>query len=116
MDNNQYKIIENALKQFDEVEYIYISNLYKDNKKIINCNIVCAIDNIIENDKLLKGIIANIEIIKSLFERANINFNYSIKCLDTFKDEMEDIDSDTYQEYYISNIIYTKNHEVKKYC
>ena len=116
MDNNQYKIIENALKQFDEVECIYINNLYKDNKKIINCNIVCAVDNIIENEKLLKGIIANVEIIKSLFEKANIAFNYSIKCLDIFKEDMEDMNSDIYKEYYISNIIYTKIHDTKKYC
>ena len=112
--DNKYNIIVSSLSKIDEVECIYINNKYDFNKKIINCNIVCNVDNITNNIDVYKNVIANCEIIKALLKRANIQFNYSI-ISNVFYEEMEDMNSDTYKEYYISNIIYTKKKDIKRY-
>ena len=107
MNENNYNIIASSLKQFDEVKSIYVNSIWHNGKKIINCNVVCDMENITENRLLCQRIIANLEMMRALFEKTNIILNYSIKALDIFKEDMEEPESETYQEYVDSIIIYS---------
>ena len=109
MENTQYKIITSALKRFEDIEHIYIFNYYANGKKIVNCNVICDVDSVIENEELYRGIIANLELIRTLFERTNVILDYSIMTIDQFKEDMEENETQTYQDYCKSSIIYTKN-------
>ena len=112
--DNKYNIIVTSLSKIDEVEGIYINKMDDEMQEIINCNIVCNMDNITNDIEVCKNIISKCEALKIIFNKSDIQFNYSIKG-NVFYEETEDMNSDTYKEYYISNIIYTKKKEIKRY-
>ena len=65
-----------------DVELIYYTTTSdKDNITSIECTVVCNTENIIKNTNLLKLIVTNMDIIRTLYSKTQIKFNYSIKSI-----------------------------------
>ena len=106
-----FKKISEQLTNFKEIELIYYTINEDNDKTTITYNVVCNLDNIISNEKILKTIIATRDIIKTLYSNAGVTVDYRILSLKEFEENL--IDNDTFgineDELANAHIIYSDN-------
>ncbi len=99
------------LTNFSEVELIYYTvNKNEDNITHICYTVVCNLDNVISNTKLLKTIIATREVIKTLYSHTDVSTGFKIVSLKEFEENLIDNNSDfDNNELKNAHIIYSDN-------
>ena len=115
MKNSQYKLLIDSLKQYDLIQYIYITHYYEQTSKIINCSVIIDSDSINKDINSLRGIIANLEMKKELLKKSNIIINYTISDIDFFKELVDSQDNEMYEDFFRSNVIYNRNYPKSKH-
>ena len=95
----------------NEVELIYSTTRFNDDKMFINYTIICDVDNIVSESSigLCKKIIATMEIIKELLSKYNIEFSYTIKTSHELDKNLEKNKTKTIEKLSKAEIIYCKN-------
>ncbi len=111
MENSQYKLLIDSLKQYDLIQYIYITHYYEQTSKIINFSVIIDSDSINKDINSLRGIIANLEMKKELLKKSNIIINYTISDIDLFKELVDTPDNEIYADFINSNVIYNRNNK-----
>lgn len=97
------------LSQIKEVLLVYGSQKKVNNRIKITHNIICDVDNIVENIEVLRKIVASLEIKKAEYALKNINFEYTIKSINKIKQELSKKNSKTIKELKESILIYSKD-------
>ena len=113
MQNTDFKILIEALKNFPNVKTIYLEQRkLEDETFAINCNIIVSNNNVIKNinnnHNYIRQIIANLETFKSLLKTQKIRFNYSIITYKDYQTIMTEKDTEEYNEIINSENIYKK--------
>ena len=98
-----------------EIELIYYNIKELNGKQYINYTIICDVDSVVANIDLLKEIVANMEIAKTLYSKTNIIFNYNIKTSKAFEEDLLAKDTNTLEGLTNSNIIYSNNEYLENY-
>lgn len=106
-----FQKISDQLSNFSEVELIYYTIDESDEKTTISYNVVCNLESIISNTKLLKTIIATKDIIRTLYAKTNIFIDYKIISLKEFEENILDNEATGYNDSELinANIIYSDN-------
>ena len=106
-----FKKLSDQLSNFNEVELIYYTIDEANDKTTISYNVVCNLENIISNTKLLKTIIATKDILKTLYAKANILVDCKIISLKEFEENVMDNEVNGYNDNELinANIIYSDN-------
>ena len=108
--NNTLNIVTEQIKQYPDVKMIYFNKTDSG----IKCTVIRNTNNLVENKRNCQGIIANLEIAKELLSKSQITFDYDMKTLDSFYDELKDESLETRDEFTSSEIVYEKNVKTRK--
>ena len=103
------KEIINELASYEEVELVYVNNGQKDNKTFITYNIVCNVDNVLENIEVFKRIVATMEILKELVSTHNIIFNYNVGTSNSLEQDILNKDRRVIKSFNNSTILYNRS-------
>lgn len=95
---SNFKKISDQLTNFEEIELIYYTINEDNDKTTITYNVICNLDNIISNEKLLKTIIATRDIIKTLYSKSGIIVDYRIQSLKDFEENIFDNDGYSFND------------------
>ena len=107
---SNFKKISDQLTNFEEIELIYYTINEDNNKTTITYNVICNLDNIISNEKLLKTIIATRDIIKTLYSKSGIIVDYRIQSLKDFEENLFDNDGYSFNDDLSdAQILYSNN-------
>lgn len=107
---SNFKKISDQLTNFEEIELIYYTINEDNDKTTITYNVICNLDNIISNEKLLKTIIATRDIIKTLYSKSGIIVDYRIQSLRDFEENLFDNDEYSFNDDLSdAQILYSNN-------
>lgn len=107
---SNFKKISDQLTNFEEIELIYYTINEENDKTTITYNVICNLDNIISNEKLLKTIIATRDIIKTLYSKSGIIVDYRIQSLRDFEENLFDNDEYSFNDDLSdAQILYSNN-------
>ena len=107
---SNFKKISDQLTNFEEIELIYYTINEENDKTTITYNVICNLDNIISNEKLLKTIVATRDIIKTLYSKSGIIVDYRIQSLRDFEENLFDNDEYSFNDDLSdAQILYSNN-------
>ena len=107
---SNFKKISDQLTNFEEIELIYYTINEDNDKTTITYNVICNLDNIISNEKLLKTIVATRDIIKTLYSKSGIIVDYRIQSLRDFEENLFDNDEYSFNDDLSdAQILYSNN-------
>jgi len=95
---SNFKKISDQLTNFEEIELIYYTINEDNDRTTITYNVICNLDNIISNEKLLKTIVATRDIIKTLYSKSGIIVDYRIQSLRDFEENLFDNDEYSFND------------------
>ena len=107
---SNFKKISDQLTNFEEIELIYYTINEDNDRTTITYNVICNLDNIISNEKLLKTIVATRDIIKTLYSKSGIIVDYRIQSLRDFEENLFDNDEYIFDDDLLNaQILYCDN-------
>ena len=104
-----YNEIFNELTALDKVELIFSNTKRKETSIIISYTIIIDGNNVLEDINTYRKVIANMEIVKVLFTKRNIDIVYNIKSSNFLEEEIKNKNKSTINKLHEAEIIYSKD-------